>query len=94
MNDIKVLMTPTFRKFFKKMHKKQQDEVKKEINRIIVNPEIGEEKKGYLSCVFVHKFRIDQQLSLLAYKFDPETRILLMLGRHQNFYKNLKRVVN
>lgn len=93
MNDIQVLMTPTFRKVFKKMHKNKQNEVKNEIKKIVNDPEIGEEKKGDLSRVFVHKFKIDQQLILLAYQFDPETRILLMLGSHQNFYKNLKRVV-
>ena len=87
-------MTPTFRKVFKKMHKNKQNEVKNEIKKIVNDPEIGEEKKGDLSRVFVHKFKIDQQLILLAYQFDPETRILLMLGSHQNFYKDLKRVVN
>lgn len=94
MNNIQVLMTPTFRKTFKRMYKKQQDEVKKEIKNIVSDPEIGEEKKGDLSRIFVHKFKIEQQLMLLAYQFDPETRVLLMLSSHQNFYKNLKRVVN
>ena len=87
-------MTPTFRKSFKKLYKNQQEEVKKEIKKIVKDPEIGEEKKGDLNRIFVYKFKIDQQLTLLAYQFDPETRILLMLGSHQNFYKNLKRVVN
>ena len=75
------------------MHKNKQNEVKKEIKKIVKNPEIGGEKKGDLSRVFVHKFKIDQQLTLLAYQFDPETRILLMLGSHQNFYQNPKQVV-
>ena len=76
------------------MHKNQQDEIRKEIKKIVNGPEIGEEKKGDLRSIFVHKFKINQQLTLLAYQFDPETRILLMLGSHQNFYKNLKQVVN
>ena len=87
-------MTPTFRKSFKKLHKNQQNEVKKEIIKIVNNPETGEEKKGDLSHILVHKIKIEQHLTLLAYQFDSETRILLMLGSHQNFYKNLKRVVN
>jgi len=86
-------MTPTFRKSFKKLYKRQQEEVKKEIKKIVNDPDIGEEKKSELNRVFVHKFKIDQQLTLLAYQFDPVTRILLMLGSHQNFYKDLKRVV-
>jgi len=87
-------MTPTFRKSFKKLYNNQQGEIKKEIKKIVEDPEIGEEKKGDLNRVFVHKFKMDKQLTLLAYQFDPETRILLMLGSHQNFYKDLKRVVN
>jgi len=87
-------MTPTFRKSFKKLYKNQQEEVKKEIKKIVNDPEIGEEKKGDLNRVFVHKFKMDKQLTLLAYQFDPETRILLMLGSHQNFYRNLKQVVS
>ena len=92
MNDIKVLMTPTFKKSFKKLHKNQQNQVMKEIKKIVNNPGIGEEKKGDLSSVFVHKFKMYKQLTLLAYQFDPETRILLMLGSHQNFYRNLKKI--
>ncbi len=87
-------MTPTFRKSFKKLYKNQQEEVKKEIKKIVNDPEIGEEKKGDLNRVFVHKFKIEQQLTLLAYQFDSETRVLLMLGSHQNFYRNLKQVVH
>ena len=94
MSDIHVLMTPTFRKSFKKLYKNQQEEVKKEIKKIVNDPGIGEEKKGDLNRVFVHKFKIDKQLTLLAYQFDPETRVLLMLGSHQNFYRNLKRVLS
>jgi len=86
-------MTPTFRKSFKKLYINQQEEVKKEIKKIVNDPGIGEEKKGDLNRVFVHKFKMDKQLTLIAYQFDPETRVLLMLGSHQNFYRNLKQVV-
>ena len=87
-------MTPAFKKTFKKLYTNQQSNVKEEIKKIVNNPKIGEEKKGDLKNIFVHKFKIEQQLTLLAYQFDPETRTLTMLGSHQNFYKNLKRVVN
>lgn len=93
MIDIQVLTTPTFRKTFKKMHNREQDQVKKAIKQIVANPESGVQKKGELNDVFVYKFKIDQQLTLLAYQFDPETRTLLMLGSHQNFYRNLKHLV-
>jgi DMSO/TMAO reductase YedYZ molybdopterin-dependent catalytic subunit len=28
---------------------------------------------------------------LMAYEYDPETRMLLLLGSHENFYRELKR---
>ena len=31
------------------------------------------------------------QLILLTYEFDPKTRHLLLLGSHENFYRDLKR---
>jgi len=41
--------------------------------------------------VYVYKFKSQNQLMLLAYEFDPETRMLLLLGSHENFYRELKR---
>jgi len=34
---------------------------------------------------------INNQLALLAYEYDPATRLLLLLGSHENFYRELKR---
>ena len=62
-----------------------------EIRKIIDNPEIGVEKKQDLRGVYVHKFKIDDRIYLLAYSFDPKTLTLLMLGVHENFYRDLKR---
>jgi hypothetical protein len=28
---------------------------------------------------------------LLAYEYDPKTRLLLLLGSHENFHRDLKR---
>ncbi|NBT69695.1 MAG: type II toxin-antitoxin system RelE/ParE family toxin, partial [Betaproteobacteria bacterium] len=40
---------------------------------------------------YVYKFKSQAQLLLLAYEFDPKTRHLLLLGSHENFYRELKR---
>ena len=58
---------------------------------IIQNPDLGEGKKGDLAGVFVYKFDCVNQLYLLAYEFDPSTRVLLLVGTHENFYRTLKR---
>jgi len=61
------------------------------VNVIVADPLAGEVKRGYLAGVYVYKFKSQSQLMLLAYEFDPRTRHLLLLGSHENFYRELKR---
>ena len=58
---------------------------------IVSNPLVGDAKRGDLSGVYVYKFKSQSQLLLLAYEFDPQTRHLLLLVTHENFYRDLKR---
>ncbi len=73
----------------KKLYKKQIKELDKEITAIAKNPEIGREKKGTLKGVRVHKFNIQKQLYLIAYESGADILKLIMIGRHENYYKNL-----
>lgn len=82
--------TPLFKRNYKKLHANQQKCVKEEIKKIVADPTIGEEKKQDLAGIFVHKFMMTNQLYLLAYSFDPVTLKLVMLGVHENFYRDLK----
>ena len=91
MGNISISQMPAFKKAFKKLHKNQKEMVKKAIKEIINNPEIGTIKKGDLSGVYVYKFKINNQEYLLAYEWVPEERVLLALGVHENFYRDLKR---
>ena len=50
----------------------------------------GQARKGDLAGVFVYKFDCVNQVYLLAYEYDPQTRVLLLVGAHENFYRNLK----
>jgi len=90
MGNISISQMPAFKKAFKKLHKYQKEMVKKAIKEIINNPEIGTIKKGDLSGVYVYKFKINNQEYLLAYEWVPEERVLLALGVHENFYRDLK----
>jgi hypothetical protein len=90
MANMIVKQMPTFRKAYKKLHVKQQFVVNEAIQVIIDHPELGQEKKGDLSGVFVYKFKIQRQLMLFAYEWDPTQRILLALGVHENFHRDLK----
>lgn len=88
---IQVYQTPLFTRTKKKLHPWQIRLLDKEIEKIRDNPTIGEAKRGDLSGVFVHKFKMKRDLYLLAYEYNPESRTLIMLGAHENFYRNLKR---
>ena len=89
-SDIKVQQMPAFKRVYKKSHSQERTEVDKAVLAIIQNPKIGEEKKGDLAGIFVYQFKIHHQELLLAYEWDEQARILLALGVHENFYRNLK----
>ena len=91
MADIEVLQMPAFKRVYKKLVASHQVVVDDAVRTIVANPEIGEAKKGDLAGVYVHKFPLNRQQMLLAYEWDPKTRVLLLLGSHENFYRDLKR---
>lgn len=59
--------------------------------RISQNFSIGEEEKGDLTGVFVHKFKIKATQYLLAYRKVGQDLELVMTGPHENYYRDLKR---
>ena len=83
--------TRIFRSTYKKLPDAKKRVVNNAIRDILENPLIGTAKKQDLLGVYVHKFPVDKQQYLLAYTFDPETLKLLLLGVHENFYRDLKR---
>jgi len=84
--NMKVLQTNTF----KKLHKSEKNDLDKQVQLIIKNPDIGQQKKGDLADIRVHKFKIKSKLMLLAYKYDEDYIKLIVLGSHENFYRDLK----
>lgn len=91
MPEVTVKQMPAFKKAYKKLHANERAAVDDAIREIINNPEIGEEKKGDLAGVHVYKFKIHNHETLLAYEWVPKERLLLALGVHENFYRDLKR---
>ena len=90
--EVKVLQTPTFKRQYKKLDQPVKKVVEKAIKDIIKDPEIGIEKSGDLSGVYVRKFKQRSQQYLLAYSYDEVSRVLKAIGVHENFYRNLKRI--
>lgn len=91
MPEIRVIQTNAFLKAYKRLHNNQKDAVDQAVAAIVGNPESGEAKKGDLAGVHVYKFQCIDRQYLLAYEYDPSTRVLLLLGAHENFYRALKR---
>lgn len=91
MTSIVVTQMSAFKNTYKKLHLKDKLQVNTAINAIIQNPRIDQEKKGDLSGVFVYKFKIERREVLLAYEWDAKHRILLAMGIHENFYRDLKK---
>jgi mRNA interferase RelE/StbE len=92
---MRILVTPTFERTVKKLHKQQKTALDEAVRTIASQPEIGETKVGDLAGVQVYKFRMDKLLCLLAYRvLDENTMKLLMVGSHENFYRDLKRGEN
>lgn len=88
---VQVLQSATFARAYKRLYKNQKIDVDTAVEVIVKSPEVGELKRGDLAGVYVYKFKCQNQLMLLAYEYDPHTRMLLLLGSHENFYRDLKR---
>ena len=87
---MQVIQSPLFFKKVKKLHKKQKNELDKQIRLIIQKPNIGQQKKGDLKEIFVHKFKVNKVQYLLSYRHKKHTIELITLGTHENYYRNLK----
>lgn len=89
-----VLQTPGFKKTVKKLKPNQKKDLDAAVKELIETPGLGEQKKGDLSFLRVHKFKMNKQLTLLGYSFNDGTLTLelLALGSHENFYRDIKRI--
>ena len=88
---LQIITTPTFAKAIKKLHAKDKKTVDDAVREILAKPTIGEVKKGDLSGVSVYKFKINKQEILLAYSVGSDALLLIALGAHENFYRDMKR---
>lgn len=89
---MQIIKSATFSKQIKKLHTNQKKDLDLAVMQIMSNPQIGDLKKGDLSGVFVYKFSMVKQLTLLAYTWHElnDQLILISLGAHENFYRDLK----
>ena len=82
---------------FARAYKKLQDNVAADVDkvsrRVARDPFIGEQKRGDLAALFVHRFHSQNQLYLMGYTIDQGVRLVYLeaVGPHENFYRDIKR---
>ena len=87
---MKIYQSRSFQNKVKKIGKKEKKTLDGEIKKIVNDPSVGVEKKGDLRGVFVHKFEVQSRRYLLSYRVKNESLELIMLGPHENYYRDLK----
>lgn len=88
---MRILVTPTFERAAKKLHRQQKADLDTAVRAIAGDPEMGEAKVGDLAGIRIYKFRMANQQRLLSYRvLDEDSVKLLTVGPHENFYRDLK----
>ncbi len=87
---MKIYQSRSFEKKVKQMSKSEKEALDQEVKGITENPAIGEEKKGDLKGIFVHKFKLKTTLHLLAYRKIGDNLELVMIGPHESYYRDRK----
>lgn len=87
-----VKQSNSFKKTVKKLSKQQKEILDDEVRKLMKHPTLGEQKKGDLDFLRVHKFKLLKQEFLLGYMYKDDALILtlLKLGVHENFYRDIK----
>ena len=92
---LSIIQSHSFKKAVKKLHKNQKADLDTAVRTIIDNSNLGIQKVGDLSSVRIYKFKMLKQLTLLAYQIDDGQLILtlLMVGTHEDFYRDVKLIL-
>jgi len=87
---MRIIQSRSFEKRVRRFRKQEKEVLDQQVKKIAKDPSIGEEKRGELRGVFVHKFKIHATLYLLSYRIaDSDTLELIMIGPHENYYRDL-----
>lgn len=88
-----VKQTRRFGRVYKKLNNNVAAHVDEAVSMIAQNPDIGEQKKGDLSHLWVYKFHCLNQLYLLGYTREDSIRLIYLeaIGVRENFYRDFKR---
>ena len=88
---MKIFQSRLFERKIKNFSKQEKKAIDKQVLKISTKPfSIGVEKKGDLNGVYIHKFKIKNARYLLSYRFASGRLELIMIGPHENYYRDLK----
>ena len=87
---MKIYQSRSFENKIKRFSKKEKNILDQEIKEIIGDPSVGEEKKGDLRGVYIYKFKIKTIQYLISYRTINDGIELIMIGLHENYYRDLK----
>ena len=87
---MKIYQSRSFEKRIRKFSKREKNILDQQIKKIIENPFLGEAKKGDLRGVYIYKFKIKTIQYLLSYRMINDHLELIMIGPHENYYRDLK----
>ena len=89
---MKISYGAQFSRSLKRLNKNQKRALDKAVMAIAANPALGNAKAGDLTGVSVYKFKTNQTRWLLAYGVVSRQEItLLVVGPHENFYRDLRK---
>jgi len=87
---MQIIQSRSFQRKVRRFTKREKKKLDEEIRKILDNPSIASEKKGDLRGVFIYKFKIHTIQYPLAYRCFGENLELIMIGPHDNYYRDLK----
>ena len=88
---MKVYQSRSFERKVKRFSSTEKSALDREVKKIMQDPSIGEEKKGDLRGICVHKFKTKAVQYLLSYRIVGNDLELIMIGPHENYYRDLKK---
>jgi len=88
---MKIFQSRSFERKIKKFSKQEKEVIDQQIQQIAKKGTVGVEKKGDLCGVYVCKFKIRTVQYLLSYRFVEDDLELIMIGPHENYYRDLKK---
>ena len=87
---MRIVQSRIFEKKVRRFRKQEKEVLDEQVRNILKDPRIGQEKRGELRGVFVHKFNIYNTQHLLSYRFKGDDILdLIMIGPHENYYRDL-----